>query len=147
MQHGVSLKLAVTVAALTLAACASPTNPNQPPPSAQGVYFVEPANGATVSSPFKVRFGIKGMEVKPAGAQVASQGHHHLLINVDSQPKGEIIPRRRHPHPLRQGADRNRREAATRHLQVDDAVRRRLPPVVWQGHEREHQRDRQVTAT
>lgn len=92
MQHGVSLKLAVTVAALTLAACASPTNPNQPPPSAQGVYFVEPANGATVSSPFKVRFGIKGMEVKPAGEQVAGQGHHHLLINLDGQPKGEIIP-------------------------------------------------------
>ena len=92
MQYGVSLKLAATVAALTLAACASPTNPNQPPSSAQGVYFVEPANGATVSSPFKVRFGIKGMEVKPAGEQVAGQGHHHLLINVDSQPKGEIIP-------------------------------------------------------
>ena len=92
MQYGVSLKLAATVAALTLAACASPTNPNQPPPSAQGVYFVEPANGARVSSPFKVRFGIKGMDVKPAGEQVAGQGHHHLLINLDSQPKGEIIP-------------------------------------------------------
>ena len=92
MQYGVSLKLAATVAALTLAACASPSNPNQPPPSAQGVYFVEPANGATVSSPFKVRFGLKGMDVKPAGEQVAGQGHHHLLINLDSQPKGEIIP-------------------------------------------------------
>lgn len=92
MQHGISLKLAAIVVVLTLAACASPTNPNQPPPSAQGVYFVEPANGATVSSPFKVRFAIKGMEVKPAGEQVAGQGHHHLLINLDSQPKGEIIP-------------------------------------------------------
>lgn len=91
MQHGISLKLAAIVVVLTLAACASPTNPNQPPPSAQGVYFVEPANGATVSSPFKVRFGIKGMDVKPAGEQVAGQGHHHLLINLDSQPKGEII--------------------------------------------------------
>lgn len=92
MQYGVSLKLAATVAALTLAACASLPSPNQPPPSAQGVYFVEPANGATVSSPFKVRFGIKGMDVKPAGEQVAGQGHHHLLINLDSQAKGEIIP-------------------------------------------------------
>ncbi len=92
MPYGISLKLAAAVVALTLAACASPSNPNQPPPSAQGVYFVEPANGATVSSPFKVRFGLKGMEVKPAGEQVAGQGHHHLLINVDSQPKGEIIP-------------------------------------------------------
>ena len=56
------------------------------------MYFFEPANGAVVSSPFKVRFGIQGMEVKPAGDQVAGQGHHHLLINLASQPKGEIIP-------------------------------------------------------
>ncbi len=80
------------LASVLLASCASPTNPNQPPSASQGVYFIEPANGATVSSPFKVKFGIKGMEVKPSGDQVANQGHHHLLINLDSQAKGEIIP-------------------------------------------------------
>ena len=83
---------AATTTALLLTACASPADPNGAPASGAGVYFVEPANGAVVSSPFKLRFGIRGMEVKPAGDQVAGQGHHHLLINRASQPKGEIIP-------------------------------------------------------
>ena len=83
---------AATTTALLLTACASPADPNRAPAFGAGVYFVEPANGAVVSSPFKLRFGIRGMEVKPAGDQVAGQGHHHLLINRASQPKGEIIP-------------------------------------------------------
>ena len=83
---------AAATTALLLTACASPADPNRAPASGAGVYFVEPANGAVVSSPFKLRFGIRGMEVKPAGDQVAGQGHHHLLINRASQPKGEIIP-------------------------------------------------------
>ena len=83
---------AATTTALLLTACASPADPNRAPASGAGVYFVEPANGAVVSSPFKLRFGIRGMEVKPAGDQVAGQGHHHLLINRASQLKGEIIP-------------------------------------------------------
>ncbi len=87
-----SLIAATATTALLLSACASPTNPNRAPASGAGVYFVEPVHGAVVSSPFKVRFGIQGMEVKPAGDQAAGQGHHHLLINRASQPKGEIIP-------------------------------------------------------
>jgi hypothetical protein len=88
-----SVLCALTVsAAVTLVGCAAPTNPNQAPAAAQGVYFMEPANGATVTSPFMVKFGVKGMDVKPAGDQVANVGHHHLLINLESKPKGEIIP-------------------------------------------------------
>jgi hypothetical protein len=79
-------------ASAALVGCASPSNPNQAPSAAQGVYFVEPVNGATVTSPFMVKFGVKGMEVKPAGDQMANVGHHHLLINLESKPKGEIIP-------------------------------------------------------
>lgn len=59
---------------------------------AQSVAIMEPANGATVSSPFKVRFGVKGMEVAPAGDVVANSGHHHLLINLDAIAPGESIP-------------------------------------------------------
>ena len=92
MQYRSLIVATAASAALWLGACASPTDPNRAPASGAGVYFVEPANGAVVSSPFKVRFGIQGMEVKPAGDQVAGQGHHHLLINLASQPKGEIIP-------------------------------------------------------
>ncbi len=60
--------------------------------SAQSVSLLEPADGATVTSPVKVRFGVKGMTVQPAGEIVAGTGHHHLLINADSMPAGETIP-------------------------------------------------------
>jgi len=59
---------------------------------AQSVSFLEPADGATVSSPFKVRFAVNGMEVKPAGEMAANTGHHHLLINADSLKAGEPVP-------------------------------------------------------
>lgn len=65
---------------------------NLAPASGAGVYFLEPVDGATVTSPFKVRFGLKGMEIKPAGAQVGGSGHHHLLIDLDGVAAGQIIP-------------------------------------------------------
>ncbi|WP_343730862.1 DUF4399 domain-containing protein [Duganella sp.] len=58
----------------------------------QSVSFVEPANGATVSSPFKVKFAVTGMEVKPAGDMTANTGHHHLLVNATPIKAGEVIP-------------------------------------------------------
>jgi hypothetical protein len=45
-----------------------------------------PANGATVSSPFTVKFGLKGMGIAPAGISHPNTGHHHLLIDVDKLP-------------------------------------------------------------
>jgi Domain of unknown function (DUF4399) len=59
---------------------------------AQTVDFVEPKNGATVSSPFKVVFAVSGMTVAPAGDMTANTGHHHLLINAQSIPEGVVIP-------------------------------------------------------
>ena len=56
------------------------------------VFFVEPKNGAVVSSPFKVVFGVKGMAVEPAGEIKADSGHHHLLINAGPMKQGEVIP-------------------------------------------------------
>ena len=63
---------------------------------AQSVSFVEPADGATVSSPFKVKFAVSGMEVKPAGDMSANTGHHHLLINADPVKAGESVPADEH---------------------------------------------------
>ena len=60
--------------------------------SDQSVWFVEPKDGATVSSPFKVVFGVKGMAVEPAGDVKPNSGHHHLLINLGPMPSGEVIP-------------------------------------------------------
>ena len=82
----------LAASSVLLGACAAATDPNQAPAAGQGVYFVAPVNGATVTSPFMVRFGLKGMEVRPAGEQISGTGHHHLLINRDSLAPGQIIP-------------------------------------------------------
>lgn len=64
-----------------------------PAPAEARVYFIEPADGATVDQEFTVRFGLRGMGVAPAGVAHPSAGHHHLLIDVDTPPKaGETIP-------------------------------------------------------
>lgn len=58
----------------------------------QSVHFIEPANGATVSSPFKVQFAVTGMDIKPAGDMTGNSGHHHLLINAGAVKAGEVVP-------------------------------------------------------
>lgn len=79
--------LAVLSMLALLAGCATPTPPG--PPAAT---FIEPADGAVVGTTFKVRFGIRGMKVEPAGDVVANSGHNHLLINRIAIPAGETIP-------------------------------------------------------
>ncbi len=78
---------AYVAAMLLLTGCAQ----MQPRPD-KSVYFVEPKDGATVTSPFKVVFGVKGMAVEPAGEIKADSGHHHLLINLDAIRAGDAIP-------------------------------------------------------
>jgi hypothetical protein len=77
---------ATTAALLLISGCASMGEP------AQQARILEPADGATVGTTFKVKFGVKGMEVAPAGDVLKDSGHHHLLINLDSMPAGESIP-------------------------------------------------------
>lgn len=69
--------------ALLLATPAAAQVPRTPAPPGAAVYFVTPADGATVTGPVTVRFGLRGMGVAPAGVEHANTGHHHLLINVD----------------------------------------------------------------
>jgi hypothetical protein len=81
--------------ALGLAAHAQDTAPAAAPPrtAAPGnamVYFLSPANGATVSSPFTIRFGLRGMGVAPAGVATANTGHHHLLVDVETLPPDNL---------------------------------------------------------
>lgn len=63
--------------ALTLAAFAGDT----PAPEGAAVYFVNLEDGATVSSPVTIVFGLEGMGVAPAGTEKDKTGHHHLLLN------------------------------------------------------------------
>jgi hypothetical protein len=59
---------------------------------AASVSFVQPADGATVSNPVHVVFGVEGMKIAPAGTTTEGTGHHHLLIDGKPLPKGEVIP-------------------------------------------------------
>ena len=65
-----------------LALCAAPVIA-QETPSADGAkaYIIAPENGAAVTGPVTVRFGLVSMGVAPAEVAVENTGHHHLLID------------------------------------------------------------------
>ncbi|QID19294.1 DUF4399 domain-containing protein [Nitrogeniibacter mangrovi] len=60
--------------------------------TAADVVFLSPADGATVSSPVKVRMGVHGMTVQPAGQVTPGTGHHHLIIDGKAIPAGAVVP-------------------------------------------------------
>lgn len=53
------------------------------------VYIVNLSDGAEVSSPVKVVFGLAGMGVAPAGTEKDNTGHHHLFIDRPPLGQGE----------------------------------------------------------
>jgi len=61
-------------------------NAATPAPAGARVYIISPADGAVVSSPVTVKFGLSGMGVAPAGVDKPNTGHHHLLIDLDGVP-------------------------------------------------------------
>ena len=67
-------------------AAAAADVPLSPSPAGASVFFVEPADGATVPATFTVKFGVKGMTIAPAGTDQPNSGHHHLLIDVAEAP-------------------------------------------------------------
>ena len=76
-------KLAILAAGATLAciATAFAQDFRQPSPAGAKLYFIEPKNGAEISGPVIVKFGLVGMGVAPAGVEKKDTGHHHLLID------------------------------------------------------------------
>ncbi len=56
------------------------------------VFFVEPTDGATVSSPVHVKFGAQNFTVEPAGQVRPNAGHLHLAIDRDCVPAGQVFP-------------------------------------------------------
>ncbi len=63
-----------------------------PSPAGAKVFIIEPADGATVSSPVAVKFGIEGMDVAPAGTEKANSGHHHLIVDGTVADMKAAIP-------------------------------------------------------
>ena len=62
-------------------------------PAGAEVSILSPKDGEVVTSPVKVMFGVKGMDVVKAGTEQANSGHHHLMIDTDlpaaDQPIGK----------------------------------------------------------
>ncbi len=95
------MKRLVLSAALAAAFCAAPLSAQADghrTMSKEGatLYFIAPADGATVSNPVVVRFGLKGMGVAPAGVEKKHTGHHHLIIDAPLPILGEPIPKDDH---------------------------------------------------
>jgi len=61
-------------------------------PEGAKVYFVGIKDGDTVTSPFKVGFGVDGLKLAPAGTPDAGVGHHHLIIDSGLPPQDGPLP-------------------------------------------------------
>lgn len=62
-------------------------------PAGASVFIVSPKDGETVGQEFTVKFGAKGIAIRPAGDPTPGTGHHHLLIDVaELPPAGAPIP-------------------------------------------------------
>ncbi|MBJ6372310.1 DUF4399 domain-containing protein [Sedimentitalea arenosa] len=83
------MRLALIAAAVTLLGLPAFAGGDTPANPDAKVYFVNLEDGATVSSPVTVVFGLSGMGVAPAGTEKDMTGHHHLLINRAPFGEGE----------------------------------------------------------
>lgn len=72
---------------LTIQAFAQET----PAPEGAMVYAINIENGATLTSPVTVQFGLKGMGVAPAGTESENTGHHHILLNTEPFDAAEFV--------------------------------------------------------
>jgi hypothetical protein len=67
-----------------------------PRPLDAKLYIISPKNGETVTSPVKVRFGLTGMGVAPAGVATEATGHHHLIVDAPLPPLDKPLPKDEH---------------------------------------------------
>ena len=92
----------LAVPAIALVAASAPSQETAPKlPRLQRsadarLYIISPANGAEVSNPVTVRFGLAGMGVAPAGVASPNTGHHHLMIDAPAPPGDLPIPKDDH---------------------------------------------------
>ena len=82
-------RIASFVAALILTASFGWAGGETPANPDAEVYFINLEDGQTVSSPVRVKFGLRGMGVAPAGTEKEMTGHHHLFINRPPLGEGE----------------------------------------------------------
>jgi len=67
-------------------------------PAGPRVFFVQPQDGASVTSPVRLEFGAEDFQIAavPQGTVTETRpnlGHHHVGIDTDCLPPGTAIPR------------------------------------------------------
>ncbi|MBT8443550.1 MAG: DUF4399 domain-containing protein [Gammaproteobacteria bacterium] len=86
-------------AATSDTASAPPALQRSPAPPGATVFIISPTDGATVTSPVSVKFGISGISVAPAGQNTPNTGHHHLLIDTElANPDAPVPADPQHVH-------------------------------------------------
>jgi hypothetical protein len=85
------LRFALLTGALFTASCGG-----APAPAAPRVFFVQPQDGAMVTSPVKLEFGLENYQLAavPPDAKDAraGMGHHHVGVDTDCLPPDTEIP-------------------------------------------------------
>ena len=76
---------------------AAPMPAPMPEPTGPRAIFVQPEDGATVQSPVRLEFGTEDFEISaiPEGEITDPRpnlGHHHVGIDTECLPDGEVIP-------------------------------------------------------
>ena len=57
------------------------------------VFFISPVDGATVTSPVELKFGVSGIAIAPAGEALDNSGHHHVLVDMELKDMTQPIPK------------------------------------------------------
>ena len=86
------MRLALIAAAIMVLSFPAVAQDRTPAPEGAKVYIISPEDGATVSSPVTVVFGLEGMGVAPAGVEKEKTGHHHLIIDAELPALSEPVP-------------------------------------------------------
>jgi hypothetical protein len=96
---GRSLLAAAMIAGAVAAAGAQAAKPAPKPTGKHArVFFIEPKNGATVTSPVHMKFGIENFEIAavPQGDVKESRpavGHFHVGVDTTCLPANTVIPK------------------------------------------------------
>jgi hypothetical protein len=77
-----SFKMSLALLGAFAVASMTPAAAQTPSPAGAKVYIINLKDGAEVTSPFLVQFGLSGMGIAPAGVEKPNTGHHHLLIDT-----------------------------------------------------------------
>lgn len=77
------LLTAALTTALLLTTHSTASDTTSTAPAGARAYILSPVQGARVTSPVTVVFGLDGMGIAPAGTHSANTGHHHLLVDTE----------------------------------------------------------------